>query len=194
MKIGFQVEGATDRVVLPDLVRRILGCEIEEHLFRKRVGGVDEVLRTLNASVMDAWRNGCQALVVHADGNGTTPHHEHTPEKAGDCRYCRILSGIPRTPRRYNPAFRVLVGVPIKELEAWLLRIAGRRFRGPAQDLPRRRAKQLLWGTLQPDRQTVHQIWTELVPKIGVAELRQLAAAQPSFASFEAEVRQLAAS
>lgn len=192
MKIGFQVEGAVDGVVLPDIVARILKREIQVHTLRRRAGGVGEVLRTLEASVMDAWRHGCAALVVHADGNSTMPHYDHGASEATDCRYCRIRRGVPKTPKKYNADFRVLIGVPIKELEAWLLKVAGRRFGGRAQDLPPRRAKELLWGTLWPDRQAVQQVWSDLLPRFGPKELDQLAAAQPSFSSFRAEVRHLA--
>lgn len=192
MKIGFQVEGATDAVILPGLVAKILGRKIDVHTLRRRAGGVGEVLRTLEASVMDAWRHGCAALVVHADGDSTTPHYEHGAGDTAGCRYCRIRQGVPKTPRPYNANFRVLVGVPIKELEAWLLRIAGRRFIGRAQDLPPRRAKELLWGRPGPDRQTVLDVWSDLLPRLGLKELTQLADAQPSFASFRDEVRGLA--
>src|SRR5438132_7616406 len=77
VKVAFQVEGPTDLRVFARFVSVIRNEGIEVHEYRKRVGGVDEVFRTLTPSVWDAWSKGCRGAVVAVDADDSARHAAH---------------------------------------------------------------------------------------------------------------------
>lgn len=188
MRIAFQVEGPTDLRVFSTFVERILGHAVEPEVYRKRAGGVNEVFRTLEKSVWDAWRKGCHGAVLSVDANGTTPHASHDDGRPGNCRFCEIQRGLPDLPSRPpQPPLTFAVAVPVQAIEAWLLRfghLIGRRPPGPPEGMNRHDAKRLLWGAVEPAPSQLLAVLDSIIPAIGPAELEGLAHSQVSFAQF----------
>lgn len=192
MKIAFQVEGPLDRRVLVAFVESILGRTVSPTIYQKRVGGVDEVFRTLRAAAWQAWREGCLGAVLAVDADSTTAHHSHVGASPGDCRHCEIRSRLPRLPARAPlPDLSFAVAVPVRAIEAWLLQFGhrvDRRSPGPPHLLPREEAKRLLWDSCTPTRDAIERVCDAILPQIGPPELDSLTTAQASFAAFRAEV------
>ncbi len=196
MKVGFQVEGPIDRMVLLAFVNAILERDIDPVFYEKRAGGLTEVLRTLEKCLWKFWADACAGAVIVVDANGTTPHDSHPAELAADCRYCHLRARLPALPDGGTAQkTKYAVAVPVQAIEAWLLHFGhhvNRRPSGPPQSLDRREAKRLLWGDVAPSHAQFDEVWEKILPNLNRDELERLAAAQPSFRAFQAEVRAFA--
>lgn len=192
MRVAFQVEGPTDLRVFSTFVSVILGSSVEVEEYRKRIGGVGEVFRTLEKSMWDAWSKGCRGAVISVDADDTTRHAQHPSSAPNNCRYCEVQTGLPALPPRPStPAFTFAVAVPVEALEAWLLQfghLVDSRSPGPPQNLPRKEAKKLLWGAVKPAPSQIDRVLNKILPALDASAVALLAEHQPSFAAFQAEV------
>lgn len=193
MKVCFQVEGTSDLLALRTIVELALGAEVDPIEYRRRGGGVTEVLKTLEPCLWQAWSLGCVGAVVGVDANGSTRHDNHDPSSPEDCRHCRIVRELPTLRPRYSqPDLAFAIAVPVEAIEAWLIGLRD-RDKAPskrlAHRLPRQQAKELLWGTRAPDGRTVATICNDILGGLTATNLDALATDQPSFASFLSDLR-----
>ena len=122
-RILYSVEGVCDQLVVEGLVAAFGPPNAVLKPKQRPATGLHMLLDTLEDTVRASCFGHFDALIVHVDANGTTPHDSHPRDQPADCRECLLN-------RRVEEAFSVisyhhrpqssLVAVPVQSMEAWL--------------------------------------------------------------------------
>jgi hypothetical protein len=132
MKIAIFSEDTTDESVLKILVEGILGEEIEQIAYRKKLQSRGSgVVRDVPAVLRDVYYNSQAEFLIVVRDSDDTPIHNKEHEKPGNkeaekCRLCELhkifVSELTKlTPKPGKENFKVAVGVAVPAIEAWLL-------------------------------------------------------------------------
>jgi len=193
VKVAFQVEGSTDLIVLPILVRRILNIDIVPVHRQRRPGGVNAVFSTLESVAWEYWKSDTRGLVIVIDNDNNIPLHDqsHLPNGVPGCNYCQLSQKLPNLPsRRDLPQFAFAIGVAVESLESWLLfgaQHSGKKREHQPEQI-KNNLKQMLYGTCRPDARTCKEICTPIAENVDLLELSRAA---PSFSFFRDSVLRL---
>jgi hypothetical protein len=204
VRIAFCVEDDTDRQILARLVHRILGHGFEVHRdeFALPEGGYDKALQLAHRIAATAFYKGADAVVFAIDNDDAVPTHsrDHHRERDSACRWCRLafaanLPELQRRARAANRHFGLVLAVPVRVLETWLLLADGYVFsRAPESEgvgyAGRSRLKQLLYGAPGAHAAARKARAFAIVDKMDVASV---AARSDSFRHFVDQVRTLLA-
>ncbi len=191
IRLVFLVEGETDFQILRFLVQRIVQEDVECIRRQRRFGGLGDVFASVVGCVWQAYQWRASGAVIDADADRSTPHASHVGKPPGDCRYCAIAELVPVVP---EPRPKVCIGVPVEAIEAWLLEwgdLIGIKRPRDVERLPRRRGKELLWGSATPRREDVTVVCEKLFPLVAPEHIERLAESQESFRTFRASLQSL---
>ncbi|HEX8400059.1 MAG TPA: hypothetical protein VF644_21695 [Pyrinomonadaceae bacterium] len=132
MKIAIFSEFTTDEAVLKILVEGILGEEIEQIAYRKKLQSRGSgVPRDVPVVLRDVYYNSEAEFLVVVRDSDDSPIHKKEHNKRGNkeaerCRLCELqkivsseLANLSIMPGKEN--FKVAVGVAVPAIEAWLL-------------------------------------------------------------------------
>jgi hypothetical protein len=189
MRFAFCVEDPSDQEVLSGIMGRVLGDIIEpaQEQYRFKMRGFSKALKLASSVARHAYHKGLDGAVFAIDNDGTPPHlpgHAQTPQ--AECRVCQLRQAAaihePASwPRPALPPLQFLFAVPLQTIESWLLHVQGYDFKGQAETLGadangRKKLKQALYGTSDPDGRTMRETSRPLTERLVPTELARQSA------------------